>query len=148
MLNNYEYFEQAAMQWNIGFELDNEWFETNNLKVACITRMLNKRTKEIFYVIKVDNNFFNLSFETQKFVFNHEIGHFHQHNENRHKFMTAPERELDADEYAKERIGGRVYAIKALTELKNQTYWDDDKKAVDKIFNIRINCIMKKIKTI
>jgi hypothetical protein len=142
MLNNYDYFKSAANQWGVVFKHDNKWMKKNNRDVAVCARFL-VDNKIVTYII-VDDKFFDLSYDTQKFVYNHEIGHYHQHNEMRYNDMTIPERELDADAYAKARVGGSKYAVKALQELKQQTFWEGDIDYINKIFNIRINNISRK----
>jgi hypothetical protein len=145
MIYDYNYFKSSASQWNIIFKHDNHWMEKNNHQVAVITRFLIKGN--IVTYIVVDDEFFKLSDNCKRFVYNHEIGHYLQYTENRSNEMTGPEKELDADAYSKTRIGGTKYAVSALNELKTLN-WDGDKEYVEKIFNKRIECMINKVLTI
>lgn len=146
MLYDYNYFKNAASQWGVVFKHDNEWMKKHCYPVAVYTRFI-VNGKVVPYII-VSNNFFKLSIETQRFVYAHELGHHFQYEYNTRNSMNSIEAECDADDYAKARVGGSKYAIKALKELQ----WAAEKLNCNSAINelqLRIDYIInKKIKTI
>ena len=116
MTTNYEYFKSAAKQWNVIFKRDNEWMKKNGYPIAVYSRFV--INGDIVSYIIVSNNFFKLTNGTQQFVYTHELGHHFQHINNTHHTFNELELECDADNYARTRVGGSKYAIKALQELQ------------------------------
>ena len=82
---------------------------------GCTTVRIGFRT--IPFII-TDSIFNTMSEETQEFIINHELGHFHCHRyELDNGFTRNDEMEFEADEYSANIVGVEV-AIEALKELK------------------------------
>lgn len=78
----------------------------------------------------VDDEFYKLSKGTQEFIIQHELGHFHNgDNESTNGRMLIVEK--NADKYALDQVG-QVTAINALIEMKKALKFIGNTKEIDK----------------